>query len=145
MASQRQVNLDELIQMLLSRMEGLAMADENLKTRLNIISRVLYNKGLITDEEIKDSIREEHNMLKELELVSELPDEETVEAVAESILQWIKGDVEGLKRNMAEYEQQLKEAQQSQQQPRIDVASPDMLNELERRGGGQQGGSNLIL
>ncbi len=91
---QRQISLDELLSILVARMDSLAYSDENQKTKLNIISRALYKKGLIEDEDIIESVREEHRILKELGAISELPSEEVVQAIADSILQWIKGDVE---------------------------------------------------
>ena len=80
-----QISLDELLSALLARVDGMAMNEENLKSRLNIIFRVLYKKGLITDEDVVESIRDEHRLLKELGLTREEPDDEVVNAIAESI------------------------------------------------------------
>ncbi|KUK58229.1 MAG: Uncharacterized protein XD80_0955, partial [Synergistales bacterium 53_16] len=79
---QRQISLDELLSILVARMDSLAYSDENQKTKLNIISRALYKKGLIEDEDIIESVREEHRILKELGAISELPSEEVVQAIA---------------------------------------------------------------
>jgi molecular chaperone DnaK (HSP70) len=107
---------------------------------------VLYKKGLITNEEIRESIREEHRLLKELGAMKEDPDEEIVEAIAESMLQWVRGDVEALKKGIKDYEKKLQEAMEKQaQKPKIDVASPAVLQQLNRMGGGKQGGGKIIL
>ena len=49
MASPMQVSLEEIISMLLQRVESLSANDENSKTKSNIIYRVLYKKGLLTE------------------------------------------------------------------------------------------------
>ena len=145
MAMPMQVSLDEILSMLLARVDGLALSDENSKSKFNIITRILYKKGIITDQDVIDSIREEHRMLKSLGLIAEEPEEDVVEAIAENILQWIKGDVDALKKGMEEYEKKMQEAMSRQnQKPKIDVASPAVLQQLDRMGG-KQGGSKLIL
>ena len=145
MAMPMQVSLDEILSMLLARVDGLALSDENSKSKFNIITRILYKKGIITDTDVIDSIREEHRMLKSLGLIAEEPEEDVVEAIAENILQWIKGDVDALKKGMEEYEKKMQEAMSRQnQKPKIDVASPAVLQQLDRMGG-KQGGSKLIL
>ena len=146
MAMPMQVSLDEILSMLLARVDSLALSDENSKSKFNIITRVLYKKGIITDTDVIDSIREEHRMLKSLGLIAEEPEEDVVEAIAENILQWIKGDVDALKKGMEEYEKKMQEAMSRQnQKPKIDVASPAVLQQLNRMGGKQGGGSKLIL
>ena len=102
MAMPMQVSLDEILSMLLARVDSLALSDENSKSKFNIITRALYKKGVLTDEDVVDSIREEHRMLKELGLIAEMPGEEMVAAIADNILQWIKGDVAALKKGMEE-------------------------------------------
>ena len=145
MAMPMQVSLDEILSMLLARVDGLALSDENSKSKFNIITRVLYRKGIITDQDVIDSIREEHRMLKNLGLIAEEPEEDVIAAIAENILQWIKGDVDALKKGMEEYEKKMQEAMSRQnQKPKIDVASPAVLQQLNRMGG-KQGGSKLIL
>ena len=146
MAMPMQVSLDEILSMLLARVDGLALSDENSKSKFNIITRVLYRKGIITDQDVIDSIREEHRMLKNLGLIAEEPEEDVIAAIAENILQGIKGDVDALKKGMEEYEKKMQEAMSRQnQKPKIDVASPAVLQQLNRMGGKQGGGSKLIL
>ena len=84
-------------------------------------------------------------MLKELGVIAEMPGEDMVAAIADNILQWIKGDVAALKKGMEEYEKKVQEAMSKQsQKPRIDVASPAVLQQLDRMGG-KQGGGKIIL
>ncbi len=141
-----QFSLDELLSMLMARMDSLAVAEENMKTKFNIFARVLYKKGLLTDEEILESVREEHRVLKELGLLAEMPGEDMLKAVADNMLQWIKGDVKAIKKGMEEYEKKLREyAAQEARKPKIDVAPSNVLSQLDRLSGKKPGGGKLIL
>lgn len=149
MAMPMQISLEEIITMLLSRVESLTLNDENNKTRFNIVTRVLYKKGLITDQEIVDSVREEHRMLKELGLIQEEPGDDVVDNIAEGILQWIRGDVEAIRTAMEDYEAKLKEyAREEASKSKLTVASSDVLNQLDKLspppGSGNRGGKLII-
>ncbi|MDO9508696.1 MAG: hypothetical protein Q7I97_05040 [Thermovirgaceae bacterium] len=142
-----QISLDEILSMLLARVDNLAFNDENIKTKFNILARAMYKKGLITDEDITDSIREEHRILKELGVIQEMPADDVILTIAEGILQWVKGDVEAIKKAMAEYEKKVQEISKQQAgKPRIDVASPAVLHQLNKLSGkNPRGGGKLIL
>ncbi|MDR1917080.1 MAG: hypothetical protein LBQ58_10960 [Synergistaceae bacterium] len=149
MAMPMQISLEEVITMLLSKVESLTMNDENNKTRFNVVVRVLYKKGLITDQDIKDSLRDEHHMLKELGLIQEEPSEDVLNAVAESILQWVRGDVQSIRRSMEEYEKKIKEyAREESRKSTLTVASPEVLHQLDKLspppGSGNRGGKLII-
>lgn len=123
------------------------MNEENLKSRFNIMFRVLYKKGLISDDDIMESIRDEHRLLKELGLMKEEPSDDIVNSIAEGILLWIKGDAKKLKEQIKEYEQKMKEmAAEEAKKPKIDVASPAVLQQLDQLGGpSRQGGGRKII
>ena len=144
-----QIGLEEIISMLLSRVEALSMNDENNKTKQNIISRVLYKKGILTDEDIIQSVKDEHAMLHELGLLQQMPDDEVISAIAESILQWIRGDVAAIKKNMEEYEKKMQEyAREEARKPSIQVAGSNVLQQLDRMApppGSGKSGSKLII
>jgi hypothetical protein len=146
MNQQMQISLDELISMMMSRMDGLAANQENMKSRYNILGRVLYKKGILTEEDILDSIREEHRILKELGMIEEIPGDEELQPLADSILQWIRGDVEDIKKTIKEYEQKIKAAQQ-ERQSKIDIASSadlEMLNKMGGKGQEKSGGKFIL-
>ena len=107
MVSPMQVSLEEIITMLLSRVESLSANDENSKTKSNIVYRVLYKKGILTEEDILESVKEEYSMLLELGVIPSAPKDEMYQTITDGILQWIKGDVEGIKKSMADYEKKL--------------------------------------
>jgi hypothetical protein len=146
MNQQMQISLDELISMMMSRMDGLAANQENMKSRYNILGRVLYKKGILTEEDILDSIREEHRILKELGMIEEIPGDEELQPLADSILQWIRGDVEDIKKTIREYEEKIKAAQQ-ERQSKIDIASSadlEMLNKIGGKGQEKSGGKFIL-
>lgn len=142
-----QISLDELLSMLMARVDGLALNQENMRSRFNILGRVFYRKGLINDEDILESIKEEHRVMKDLGLIDEIPADDILKAMADSILQWIKGDVEAIKKSMEDYEKKMQElASKQAQKPKIDVASPAVLEQLDRmRGQQKKGGGKIIL
>lgn len=137
MAAPMQISLEEIITMLLSRVESLSANDENSKTKSNIIYRALYKKGLISQEDIMDSVKEEYKMLKELGVIQTEPNDEMYGTITDGILQWIKGDVEGIKRSMAEYEKKLQEyaREEAAKKPKIEVAGANVLNQLDNMAG----------
>ena len=141
-----QIGLDELLSMLLARVDGLALESENQRTRFNIMFRILYKKGLFNEADALDAVREEHRILYDLGVLKEMPDDKALKATAENLMLWIKGDVKAIRRSMEEYDQRVKEAMSQQQKPRIDVAPAAVLDQLDRMGGGgQAGGKKLIL
>jgi hypothetical protein len=147
MAMPMQINLEELLSMVLARVDSLSFSDENQKTKFNILARVLYRKGLLTEEDVLESVREEHRVLKELGLIPETPPEESLKMMADSVLLWIKGDVPVIKKSMEEYDKKMREMamQEAQaQKSRIDVAPSTVLQQLDRMSGKKPGGKIIV-
>lgn len=145
MAAPMQISLEEIISMLLSRVESLSANEENSKTKSNIIYRVLYKKGILTEQDIAESVREEYRMLKELGVIQEEPKEEIYQTIADGILQWVKGDTDGIKKSMADYEKKLQEyaREEAAKKPSIEIAGANVLSQLDRMGGPK--GGKLIV
>jgi hypothetical protein len=147
MAMPMQINLEELLSMVLARVDSLSFSDENQKTKFNILARVLYRKGLLTDEDVLESVREEHRVLKELGMIQDAPPEESLKMMADSVLLWIKGDVPIIKKSMEEYDRKMREMamQEAQaQKSRIDVAPSTVLQQLDRMSGKKSGGKLIV-
>lgn len=146
MPAPMQISLEEIISMLLQRVDALSASDENSKTKQNIINRVLYNKGILTDEDITASVKEEYRMLKELKVIQAEPDEAMYKTITDGILQWIKGDVEGIKKSMDDYEKQLQDYAKAEaaKKPKIEVAGANVLNQLDAAAAAQKGGKLII-
>lgn len=139
-----QIGLDELLSMLVSRMEEITLDSENQKSRFNIMFRMLYKKGLFNETDALEAIREENKILLELGLIKSMPDDNTLKAAADNLMLWIKGDAKAIKHSMDELQKKLQEAADKQRAPKIDVAPAGVLNELDRLGG-TNSGKKLIL
>ena len=130
-----QISLDELLGMLVSRLDELALDSENQKSRFNVMFRMLYRKGLFSDKDALEAIREENRILLELGLIKSMPDEATLKASADNLMLWIKGDTAEIKRSIEQIQKRIKEAEQKSSQPKIETAPAGVLNELDRMGG----------
>ncbi len=142
---QQQISLDEILSVLLARVDGLAVGMENIKSKFNIMGRALYRKGILTDEDVIEAIKEEHSLLFQLGAIKEEPEEEMVSAIADSLLQWLKGDAEAIKESMRVYDEKMRQAiAREESKPRIDVASPSVLRQLDQISGTKKGGKLII-
>lgn len=141
-----QVSLEEVLSMLISRVDSMTMANENMKSRFNIIARAMYKKGLLTEEDILDSVKDEHKLLLNLGAIKEMPDDKTLKSIADNIILWVKNDSETIKQNMKAYEEKIKSMiEEEQKKPRLDVASAADLERLDRMSGRKPSGSRLIV
>ncbi len=140
-----QISLDEVLSMLLSRVDAMTMANENMKSKFNILARALYKKGLLNDDDILQSVKDEHQLLVDLGAVKSMPDEATLKSIADNVTQWVKNDAEAIKKSMMEYEAKVKAMiEEEEKKPRLDVASAADLQRLDRMSGKTQG-SRLIV
>lgn len=141
----QQISLDEILSMLLSRVDSLSVGTENVKSKVNIIGRALYKKGLLSDQDIVDAIKDEHALLMSLGAIKEMPEEDLLAAMADSLLQWLKGDAEAIKESMKIYDEKMKQAiAKEENKPRIDVAPSSVLRQLDQLGGKGKGGKLII-
>jgi uncharacterized coiled-coil DUF342 family protein len=140
-----QVSLDEVLSMLLSRVDAMTMANENMKSKFNILARAMYKKGLLTDEDIVESVKEEHKLLQSLGAIKEMPDDAALKSISDNMIMWLKNDADAIKKSMKDYEEKVKAMiEEEQKKPHLDVASAADLERLDRMGGGAQN-SRLIV
>jgi membrane peptidoglycan carboxypeptidase len=140
-----QVSLDQLINVIMAKLEGLEMSLEDLKFRTNIALRVLYKNELLTEDNLVEAIKDEFKANTELEgKAIELPDEKAKE-MSKDILNWIKIDLEEMKKKMKEYEEQLKQLMQQADTPDISVAPPDLLNQLDQMKKSNKGNNGGLI
>ena len=85
-----QISLDEVLSMLLSRVDAMAVANENMKSKFNILARALYKKGLLTDDDLVQSVKEEHKLLLDLGAIKEMPADEALKSIADNMIVWSK-------------------------------------------------------
>ncbi|NUU96800.1 hypothetical protein [Marinitoga sp. 1138] len=139
-----QVSLDQLINIIMARLEAIEMSMEDLKFRTNIALRVLYKNEILTEENLVEAIKDEFKAHTELEGKKvELPDDKAKE-MSNDILNWVKNDLEEMKKKMQEYEEQLKSLmqQEAMNTPDISVAPADLLNQLDQMKKAPKGGNN---
>ena len=138
-----QIGLEDLLSMLVSRVDELSIDIENSKSRFNIMFRMLYKKGLFNENDALDALRDENKILLELGLIKALPDEDPLKAAAKSLMLWIKGDAKEIKHSMDELQQRIQAEAQKRNAPKIETAPAGVLNELDRLGGSNS--KKLIL
>lgn len=139
-----QIGLDELLGMLVSRVEELALDSENQKSRFNVMFRMLYRKGLFNENDALEAIRDENKILLELGMIKSMPDEKTLKAAADNLMLWIKGDTKEIKRSIEELQKRIQETAEKQNKPRIETAPAGVLNELDRIGANNTGRKLII-
>ena len=140
-----QISLDELLSMLLARVDGMAMDSESQKSRFNIMFRILYKKGIFTKEDVLASVKEEHQILADLGMIEKMPSDEALSNIAQSLMLWIEGDAEAIKKSIEEYDKRVQEAMAKQQKGKIDVAPAAVLDQLDRISGAQPGGGKKLI
>lgn len=127
-----QISLDELLGVLVSHTQELAIDNENMKNKFNIMFRILYKKGLFNEHDALDAIRDENNMLLELGMIKAMPDEKTLKNAADNLMLWIKGDTKAIKRSLEEMQKKIQEEEAKQNAPRIETAPAGVLDQLDR-------------
>ncbi len=140
-----QIGLEELLSMLVGRMDDITLDGENQKSKFNIMMRILYKKGLFNEADVIESLRAENKILLELGMIKNLPDENALKAAAENLLLWIKGDQAEIKKSIEKYQKQIEEAARQNNSPKIDVAPAGILNELDRLGGNNNNSGRKII
>ena len=68
----QQLDMGNFLSMMMAKMEESSMAISNMTNRFNIIFRILFEKNLITKDDILNSLRKEYNLLKNLESVKDV-------------------------------------------------------------------------
>jgi len=140
-----QMTLEDMLSLMMARIDSVAMSEESMKTKFDVLGRALYKKGIITDDDIIDAVREQGKLMKAVGIAQNELTEEEVKAIADNILVWLKGDAAIIRKSMEEYEQKLRElASQEMKKPRLDVASPAVLSELDKITKGGKPGSKLL-
>ena len=125
--------------------DAMAVANENMKSKFNILARALYKKGLLTDDDLVQSVKEEHKLLLDLGAIKEMPADEALKSIADNMIVWIKNDAEAIRKNMKDYEAKVKAMiEEEEKKPRLDVASAADLQRLERMSGKKSGGGLII-
>ena len=126
-----QITLDELLNLIMARLDAVEVAVEDLKVRMNILMRVVYNSAKLGEEEWKKAVEDELAIMKKAGMLENFGEDE-VHKLTSSMLRWLKGDVEEIKKVIENYRKKIEEmAKKTVQSKSIDIASPDLLHRLD--------------
>ena len=139
-----QLGLDELINMMMIRMANNDSQCSQFKTTLNIVIRLLYKKKIIDRNDIKESIKNEFELMMKIGQIKEMPNEDFINGMTEEMVQWAEGNDEFIIKAMKEYENQVNEMMQKSKN-KIDIASASDLTMLDNAMKNAPKGSKLII
>lgn len=128
------MSLEELMNMLISRLEGLSASVEDLRFRINIIGSALADQDLIKKDDIRAAVRKQLNIMKYLGSTDNV-DFNTVEGLTDSIMNWFDGDMSAVKAEYEQYKKIMEEAEEKikKEGQRIEIAGPGSLGDLKNK------------
>lgn len=128
------MSLEELMNMLISRLEGLSASVEDLRFRINIIGSALADQDMIKKDEIRAAVRKQLNIMKYLGSTDNV-DYNTVEGLTESIMNWFDGDMTAIKAEYEQYKKIMEEAEEKikKEGQRIEIAGAGSLGDLKNQ------------
>ena len=129
-----EMSIEELMNMLVSRLEGLSASVEDLRFRINIIGSALVDQDVIKKDDIRAAVRKQLNIMKYLGSADNV-DYNTVEGLTESIMNWFDGDMSAIKAEYEQYKRLMEEAEGkiNKESQRIEIAGPGSLGDLKNK------------
>jgi len=129
-----EMSIEELMNMLVSRLEGLSASVEDLRFRINIIGSALVDQDVIKKDDIRAAVRKQLNIMKYLGSADNV-DYNTVEGLTESIMNWFDGDMSAIKAEYEQYKKLMEEAEDkiNKESQRIEIAGPGSLGDLKNK------------
>ncbi|MCD6254204.1 MAG: hypothetical protein DRP27_01755 [Thermotogae bacterium] len=140
-----QIRLDEFLNLLVARLDSLEVALDDLKLRTNVLARLLKARAEFDKSDVKSAVKEEFEVMKSAGMISEYKEEEVV-GYSEQLWNWLNGNVQELREALEKYREKLeKVAQQVKSKANIDIASPDLITQLDQLKKGRKGEPPKIL
>ncbi|HPE41016.1 MAG TPA: hypothetical protein PLI77_08030 [Bacteroidales bacterium] len=126
------MSLEEIMTILISRIEGLNASVEDLRFRMNIIGSALADSEAINKETVRVAVRKQLNIMKYLGSAENV-DYNTVEGLTESIMNWFNADMSAIKAEYEAYEKLMEETQEKMKKEtqRIEIAGAGSLGDLK--------------
>lgn len=125
------VSIEQLL-MIFGQVQELSLSREQDQQTFNVFFRVLYNKGIITEEDIFNSLKQEYQVFIDMGRLEKMPSDEEIKNVIKGMLLWIKGDKEEIENVMEEHKKELEELERKHNS-KIDIVSGDVLNTLNSK------------
>ena len=119
------MDFEQFLNMVMMNMGVLSSQTEQNKTNFNVMFRILYEKGIFTENDIIESFKKEYKMLHELGAIQEVPNDEMINVFKDNVLMWLKCDPEEIKLKMEEMRKTVEK-----NNPKIDVVGADALSAL---------------
>jgi hypothetical protein len=128
------MSLEEIMSVILSRIEGLSASMEDLRFRINVIGSVMADKGSLTKDDVRAAVRKQLNIMKYLGSAEEV-DLNAVEGLSDSIMSWFSGDMSAIKAEFEEYQKLMEETEEKMksEEKKIEIAGAGSLGDLSAR------------
>ena len=128
-----EMSVEEILNILLSRIEALSAGIEDIRFKMNVIGTALVDSEEIKKEDIRQAVRKQLNVMKYLGSTENV-DAKTVEQLTESLMNWFNGDMSAIKSELDTYKKMVEEAQKKgENQQRIQIADATSLGDLRNR------------
>ena len=118
-----------LLESLSNRLNVLASQNEDLQMTLKVFSRIMIEKGLATKEEIKEALKKDHEVLKELGAVENSLTEEEAQELCNELYTHIVGSPKEIKQRVEEARKEMEE-RLKKEESKIEIANANTLNML---------------
>lgn len=144
-----QVSIEQIINIIMAKLETVEMTIEDLKFKNNIALRLLRENNLLTEDNLKKAVKDEYNTMLELESKEngeniEITDEQ-IDGVVKNIIQWVDNDLEDMKKKINDYQKKMEEMMKNQQGPDISVAPANLINHLDEVNKKNNKSGNIIF
>ncbi|MDN5342292.1 hypothetical protein OF820_01810 [Oceanotoga sp. DSM 15011] len=142
-----QISLEQIIQIIMAKLDNIELSMEDMKFRTNVALRILREEGLLTQDRINKAIKDEFEANNILEDNDQEIEEEKIEEISKGILNWVDNDLEEMKNKIKDYQDKMKKMMDEEEKNNISVAPADLLNRLDSMNNNNKKGKsgNIIM
>ena len=129
-----EISIDRLLNILVSQVESLSAAVEDLRLKQNVVGTVLMDAGLVNEEKIKNAVKKQFHVMKSLNAEENYTEEE-ISLFTKEIVKWFQCDILSIRQDLERIQHMLKQMAKDapkQEKGRIKIATPGLLNDLDR-------------
>ncbi|HNT94657.1 MAG TPA: hypothetical protein PKM99_00900 [Thermotogota bacterium] len=129
-----EISIDKLLNILVSQVESISAAVEDLRLKQNVVGTVLMDSGMVNEEKIKNAVKKQFHVMKSLNPEEKINEEE-IDLFTKEIVKWFQCDILSIKEDLERIQHMLKQMAKDspkQDKGRIQIATPGLLNDLDR-------------
>jgi len=129
-----EISIDKLLNILVSQVESISAAVEDLRLKQNVVGTVLMDAGMVNEEKIKNAVKKQFHVMKSLNPEEKINEEE-IDLFTKEIVKWFQCDILSIKEDLERIQHMLKQMAKDspkQDKGRIQIATPGLLNDLDR-------------